>query len=42
MHEQLPDSELVILDGLKHSVLIEASDRVLPPLKAFLERVSSV
>ena len=41
MHEQLPDSELVILDGLKHSVLIEASDRVLPPLKAFLERVSS-
>jgi pimeloyl-ACP methyl ester carboxylesterase len=42
MHEQLPDSELVILDGLKHSLLIEASDRVLPPLKTFLRRVSSV
>lgn len=36
MHGQLPDSELVILDGLKHSILIEAPERVLPPLKAFL------
>ena len=36
MHEQLPDSRLVILDGLKHSLMIEASDRVLPHLRAFL------
>ena len=34
--DQLPDSELVILDGLKHSILIEAPDKVLPPLRAFL------
>ncbi len=36
IHEQLPDSRLVILDGLKHSLLIEASDRVLPQLRDFL------
>lgn len=35
----LPNSELVILDGLKHAILIEATDRVAPPVKAFLERV---
>lgn len=35
----LPNSELVILDGLKHAVLIEASDRVGPPVKDFLDRV---
>lgn len=34
--QQLPDSRLVILDGLKHALLIEASDRVLPHLKSFL------
>ncbi len=36
MHEQLPDSRLVILDGLKHALMIEASDRVLPHLREFL------
>lgn len=39
INSQLSDSELVILDGLKHSILIEASQRVVPPLKAFLLRV---
>jgi 3-oxoadipate enol-lactonase len=33
----LPNSELVILDGLKHAILIEASERVAPPLKKFLK-----
>lgn len=33
---QLSDSELVILDNLKHSILIESPDRVLAPLRAFL------
>ena len=33
---QLPDSQLVILDGLKHSIMIEASAQVLPHLKRFL------
>lgn len=37
--EALPNSELVILDGLKHAILIEATERVAPPVKAFLERV---
>ncbi len=36
MHGELPDSELVILEGLKHSILIEAPERVLSPLKQFL------
>ena len=35
---ELPDAELVILDGLKHSILIEAPQRVLPPLKSFLHQ----
>jgi pimeloyl-ACP methyl ester carboxylesterase len=34
--DALPDAELVILDGLKHAILIEASDRVLPPVRQFL------
>jgi pimeloyl-ACP methyl ester carboxylesterase len=34
--EALPRSELVILDGLKHAILIEASDRVAPPVRQFL------
>ncbi|MEW6633771.1 MAG: alpha/beta hydrolase [Pseudomonadota bacterium] len=34
--EALPHSELVILDGLKHAILIEASDRVAPPVRQFL------
>lgn len=37
---ELKNSELVILDGLKHSILIEASDRVAGPLREFLLRVS--
>jgi 3-oxoadipate enol-lactonase len=33
---QLPDSKLVILDKLKHSILIEAPERVAPQLRNFL------
>ena len=36
--DELPDAELVILDNLKHSILIEAPDRVLGPVKNFLLR----
>lgn len=36
--ETLPDSELVILDGLKHSILIEAPERVAPAVHDFLLR----
>ncbi len=36
IHAELPDSKLVILDGLKHALMIEASDRVLPHLREFL------
>ena len=36
IHQQLPDSRLVILDGYKHSLLMEASHEVLPHLRAFL------
>ena len=36
--ETLPDAELVILDGLKHSILIEAPERVAPPVRDFLRR----
>ena len=35
---ELPDAELVILDDLKHSILIEAPERVLGPVKDFLLR----
>ena len=34
--EELPDSELVILDDLKHSILIEAPERVAGPVREFL------
>ena len=34
----LPDSELVVLDGLKHSILIEAPERVAPAVWDFLLR----
>lgn len=34
----LPNAELVILDGLKHAILIEASDRVAPHVLGFLKR----
>ena len=36
MAEKLPDSKLVILEHLKHSVLVEAPQRVLPPVRDFL------
>jgi pimeloyl-ACP methyl ester carboxylesterase len=34
--DALPDSELVVLAGLKHSILVEGPDRVLPPVLDFL------
>jgi pimeloyl-ACP methyl ester carboxylesterase len=34
--DELPDSRLVILEGLKHALMIEASDQVLPQLREFL------
>lgn len=34
----LPKADLVILEGLKHAILIEASERVVPPLRQFLLR----
>lgn len=37
--DALPNSELVILDGLKHSILIEATPRILPHIKALLASV---
>ncbi len=36
MAGKLPDSKLVILDNLKHSVLVEAPERVLPHVRDFL------
>lgn len=36
IHGELPDSRLVILDGYRHSLLLEASDQVLPHLRNFL------
>ena len=38
MADTLPDAELVILEGLKHSILIEAHERVVPPVRDFLLR----
>jgi pimeloyl-ACP methyl ester carboxylesterase len=38
--EALPHSELVVLPDLKHAILIEASDKVVPHLKAFLQKAS--
>ena len=35
---ELPDAELVVLDDLKHSILVEAPDRVLGPVRDFLIR----
>jgi pimeloyl-ACP methyl ester carboxylesterase len=32
----MPRAELVILEGLKHAILIEATDRVAPPVRSFL------
>ncbi|MDH3389745.1 MAG: alpha/beta hydrolase [Gammaproteobacteria bacterium] len=42
IHAELPDSRLVILEGLKHALMIEASDRVLPHLRDFLLAASRV
>lgn len=36
IHQALPGSELVILDGLKHAIFIEATERVLPDVRRFL------
>jgi 3-oxoadipate enol-lactonase len=36
INKALPGSELVILDGLKHAIFIEATNRVLPPVRRFL------
>ena len=38
MAETLPDAELIILDGIKHAILIEAPDRVGPHVRDFLLR----
>ena len=36
MHGQLPNSQLVILDGIKHSILVEGPERVIPHVREFL------
>jgi 3-oxoadipate enol-lactonase len=36
IHKTLPDSQLVLLDAVKHSILIECPERVLPEVKSFL------
>ena len=41
IHDKLPDSQLVILPELKHSLMIEASDKVLPHLRKFLLDVTN-
>ena len=38
IHAQLPDSELVILPEVRHSILIECPDQVAAPLLDFLQR----
>ncbi len=38
MANELADSELITLDGLKHSILIEGPERVSPQVKDFLLR----
>ncbi|MBL8701644.1 MAG: alpha/beta fold hydrolase [Alphaproteobacteria bacterium] len=35
--DAMPNSELVILPGLKHAILIEATERVAPPIARFLK-----
>ncbi len=42
MHEQIQDSELVILPGLKHSVLVEASDLIADLVSRFLRTGTTV
>ena len=36
--DTIPNAELVILENLKHSILIEGPEKVLPPLRDFLVR----
>jgi pimeloyl-ACP methyl ester carboxylesterase len=36
--DTIQNAELVILENLKHSILIEGPERVLPPLRDFLVR----
>jgi 3-oxoadipate enol-lactonase len=36
IHQAMTGSELVILEGLKHAIFIEATDRVLPHVRRFL------
>ncbi|MEM7207956.1 MAG: alpha/beta hydrolase [Pseudomonadota bacterium] len=38
IHDQLPNSDLVILDNIKHSILIEGPERVAPHVQEFLLR----
>lgn len=38
MADALPDAELVILEGLKNAILIEAPDRVASHVRDFLLR----
>ena len=38
IHGELPNSELVILDELRHSIIVEAPDRVIGPVREFLLR----
>jgi len=36
IHQAMPGSQLEILEGLKHAIFIEATDRVLPHVRRFL------
>lgn len=36
--DTLPDAELVIMEGLKHAILLEAAERVAPHVREFLMR----
>ena len=38
---ELPNSELMVLEGLRHSILVEAPDQVAPIVGEFLSRVSA-
>ena len=41
IHQALPDSKLVILEGIKHSILIEGPERVLPHIQSFMQEVTN-
>ena len=36
--DTIPNAELVILENLKHSILIEGPEKIMPPLRDFLVR----